>query len=58
MMIFPHRQHESWAVIRRRMIHETEAFIEDGLRHPKNWMIIPAVPVGKANFKRIAADLF
>ena len=49
---------ESWAVIQARMIWETEAFLELGLRHPERQVIIPAVPVGRASFPRAFAEAF
>jgi len=53
-----HDRQESWTAIRRRIIRETEAFLEEGLRHPERHLIIPAVPVGKARFPAGLASLF
>lgn len=59
-MIVPFRRPrlESWAVIRSRMLRETEAFLEDGLRDEAVRERIPAVPVGRGGFPRGFADLF
>ena len=58
MLHLPRIQLESWAVLRRRMLRETEAFIEDALKHPELQVVIPAVPVGEAAFPRGYAQLF
>ena len=51
--MFPWRTRmESWQFIRRRMIRETEHFLEDALRHPERRIAIPAVRVGAAGFPR------
>lgn len=52
------RQDESWGQYQRRMLAETEQFIEFGLRHPElvNW--IPAKPIGRGGFPRAVADWF
>ncbi len=59
-MILPFRRPrlESWAVIRARMLRETEAFLEDGLRDDARPVHIPAIPVGRGSFPRGFADLF
>lgn len=58
-MLVPHSlRFESWAVLRARMLRETEVFLEEGLQHPERAIIIPAVPVGKARFPRGFAHLF
>ena len=49
---------EAWFMIRRRMLRETEAFLEDALRHPERQIVIPAVRVGEAKFARTFAYLF
>jgi len=49
---------EAWVMIRRRMLRETEAFLEDALRHPERQMVIPAIRVGEAEFNRTFAYLF
>ena len=49
---------ESWAVIRFRMIWETEAYLDDALRHPERHLRIPAIPVGAGRFPRGLADRF
>ncbi|MFP4140471.1 MAG: hypothetical protein ACOCZU_03380 [Planctomycetota bacterium] len=40
----------SWEEHRRRMLRETEAFIEYGLAHPDEIIEIPAKPVGEGGF--------
>jgi len=49
---------ESWEILRRRMLRETEAFLEKGLYESDHQVQIPAVRVGEANFTRGFADLF
>ena len=49
---------ESWVMIRRRMLRETEAFLDDALRHPQRHIAIPVVRVGQAEFTRGFACLF
>ncbi|HSW44362.1 MAG TPA: hypothetical protein VLM89_02200 [Phycisphaerae bacterium] len=49
---------ETWAAIRRRMLRETEAFLDDALRHPERQIVIPAVRIGEAEFTRGYAHLF
>ncbi len=49
---------DHWALIRARMLRETEIFLEDGLQHPERYLRIPAVPVGSAPFPRGFADAF
>jgi hypothetical protein len=39
---------ELWAALRQRMLRETEAFIDDGLRHPERCIVIPARKVGES----------
>jgi len=58
MLHLPQVRLESWAVLRHRMLRETEAFLEDALRHPERQVVIPAVPVGEASFPRGFAQLF
>ena len=58
MLYVPRAKLESWAVLRRRMLRETEAFLEKALRHPEQQVMIPAVPVGQAAFPRGYAQLF
>jgi hypothetical protein len=52
------RKLESWTVIRARMLHETEVFLEAALRSPDRQVVIPAIPVGRGQFRRGFADLF
>ena len=40
----------SWDQYRRRMLRETEAFIEWGLANPDKVVDIPAKPVGQGGF--------
>jgi len=49
---------ETWVMIRRRMLQETEAFLEDAMQHPERQVAIPAVRVGEAEFNRTFAHLF
>ncbi len=49
---------ESWVMIRRRMLRETEAFLDDALRHPERQIVIPAVRDGEAEFTPAFAGLF
>jgi hypothetical protein len=49
---------EDWAVTRRRMLRETEAFIEDALVHPEHWIAIPTIRVGEGDFVPGHAALF
>ena len=58
MVRLSHASLQSWAIIRRRMLHETEAFLEDALRHPERQIVIPAVRDGEAEFTRGFAGLF
>lgn len=58
MLRLPRTRWESWEIIRARMLRETEAFLEDGLRNPQGRVIIPALPVGRGRFPRAFAHLF
>lgn len=49
---------ESWEEQRRRMLEETEQFIEWGLRHPELVHWIPSKPVGAGGFPRQVAAWF
>lgn len=49
---------ESWDEYRRRMLRETERFIEYGLAHPEDIIEIPAKPVGTEGFPRQISDWF
>jgi hypothetical protein len=40
------------------MLRETEAFLDDALRHPERQIAIPVVRVGEAEFTRGFAGLF
>lgn len=47
-----------WEHMRRRMLRETEVFLEEGLRHPEKHLRIPAIAVGEGEFLRGYADIF
>lgn len=49
---------ESWVMIRRRMLRETEAFLDDALGHPERQIRIPVVRAGEAEFAHGFACLF
>lgn len=49
---------ESWAVIRARMLRETERFIEEALRCPEKQIHIPCIKAGTGSFSRVFANLF
>lgn len=49
---------ESWADYRRRMLRETERFIEWGLRHPDKIVRIPIKPVSRGSFPRQVGEWF
>lgn len=49
---------EMWAVLRRRMVHETEEFINDGLRHPEHCVYIPRKKVGTGGWSVRFASVF
>lgn len=49
---------ENWLVLRRRMIAETESFLEDGLRHPQRCFVIPTKEVGKGGWSVAFASVF
>lgn len=58
-MIGPSRMSpEMWAVLRRRMIQETEEFIKDGLLHPEHSVYIPRREVGTGGFSVAFASVF
>ena len=58
MMHLPRLRFESWSQIRRRMIQETEHFINEALRNPDRRIIIPAIKVGSGEFPRGFAQKF
>jgi len=41
---------ETWEQYRRRMLRETEEFIEYGLRHPEEIIPIPSRPISQGPF--------
>ncbi len=47
-----------WRIIRRGMIMQTEAFINEGLIHPELAVVIPTIPVGSGTFSRGMSDYF
>lgn len=49
---------ESWIALRRRIIRETEVFLEEGLRHPERQIVIPAREVGRGGFSPMFASVF
>jgi hypothetical protein len=49
---------ESWAVIRARMLRETERFIDEALRCPERQPYVPTVRVGTGSFTRAFAQAF
>jgi hypothetical protein len=49
---------ETWAAIRRRMIQETEEFIDDGLHHPDRCVYIPRREVGTGGWSIAFASVF
>ena len=49
---------ETWVEYRKRMLAETERFIEWGLRHPELVTWIPAKRVATGGFPRKVADWF
>lgn len=58
MIGVPRPDLEDWAAIRRRMLRETEAFLEDALLHPENRIVIPTIRVGEGEFAPGRAALF
>ena len=48
----------SWKKQRRRIIRETEQFLDHHLAHPEHSPRIPAVKVGQANFHPWMTDWF
>ncbi len=49
---------EHWAVLRRRMLRETEAFLDEGLRHPERCIWIPTREVGTGGWSPAFASVF
>jgi hypothetical protein len=49
---------ESLKAMQRRLLRETEAFLELGLRYPDKQVEIPAIPVGEGEFPPGAGDRF
>lgn len=54
----PYTSEESWQEYRRRMLRETERFIEYGLRHPDEVIEIPAKLVGRGGFPAAMSQWF
>jgi hypothetical protein len=58
-MVCPSRMSpEMWAAMRRRMIQETEEFINDGLGHPDHCVYIPRREVGTGGWSVAFASVF
>ncbi len=49
---------ESWTTLRRRMLRETEVFLEEGLRRRDTEFVIPAIRVGAGSFPADLAEAF
>lgn len=49
-MFFRRTQIQSWLLLRRRLIRETEAALLFGITHPRQVPRIPTVEVGSARF--------
>jgi hypothetical protein len=49
---------EMWSVLRRRMISETEDFINEGLRSPERAVYIPRKEVGTGGWSVAFASVF
>lgn len=58
MLSRPRITPEMWAVLRRRMIRETESFINDGLQHPERGIYIPRKEVGTGGWSVAFASVF
>ena len=53
-----HVDGERWAILRQRMLAETEAFLEDALRHPDRCIWIPTKKVGTGGWSPAFASTF
>lgn len=49
---------EDWEAMRRRLVRETEEYLEDGLRHPEKTIRIPAHRAGRGFFPLTFAVAF
>jgi hypothetical protein len=49
---------EDWESMQRRMLRETEVYLEESLRHPDSIVRIPRHPVGRGHFSRDFAEAF
>lgn len=49
-MFFRRMQLQTWLLLRRRLIRETEAALLFGINHPRQVPRIPTVEVGSARF--------
>ena len=58
MVRLSHASLQSWAMIRRRMLRETEVFLDEALRHLNRQTVIPAIRDGEAEFTPLFAGLF
>ncbi len=52
------RRRETWEQVRDRMVAETSAFIDEGLRHPELAVHIPVIEAGRGNFPPSLARAF
>lgn len=55
-----HRKHrdETWEETRARIVGETEAFLNEALRHPELAIRIPTIQAGTGTFPRSLAQAF
>lgn len=58
MRPIPHPTPEMWAVLRRRMIQETEVFLDHAMRHPERHFVIPTMEVGRGGWSVAFASTF
>lgn len=58
MILRRRRRRESFEAMRRRLIRETEAALEHGIRNPHTVPPIPVIEVGKGEFDRNFAHWF
>jgi hypothetical protein len=57
-MVRNRQSQDIYREVRKRMIRETERFLEECLRHPEHMVRIPAIPVGRGRFSRQFAGAF
>lgn len=58
MVSYRYRQMESLQAMQRRILRETEAYLEIGLRYPEQQVEIPSIPVGEGEFPSGLAEAF